>query len=255
MKKFTLKSLLAGTICACGLFLLASCSESPEFESALPDTKTRAEIKPDSIWFEFYNLPDPIYPSQRITFRIFNNGGCMYNQDKLNIRVIDPETRKTLPITYDAANYLYHFFTGSAKHYLLEVSLIGNPEVAASWIFHVTPGVFLKLVPEDRWEYTVPEKDGTVFLQANTVYFYTDDTCTTRVMSLPYPIVVRVHLVKKAIELFSPNVSNLYRDEDVHTAQGASESCSGRLIVTQQTLPSGEYLEDYYEIEVLKVFL
>lgn len=255
MKKFTLKSLLAGTICACGLFLLASCSEAPELESAIPDTETRAEIQPDSIWFEFYNLPETIYPSQRITFRIFSNGDRIYTQDEFNIKVIDLETGKTLPVTYEAPYYMYHFFTGSARNYMLEVSLISDPTVEADRLFHVERGVFLKLVPQDRWEYPVPAEDGSVFLQANTIHFYTDETCTTRIESLPYPIVVRVHLVKKAIELFSPNVSNLYRDEDVHTAQGASESCSGRLIVTQQTLPSGEYLEDYYEIEVLKVFL
>lgn len=252
MKNKTLKTVYLSVLCAFALIALSSCSQAPEFEPALPDTETRAETLPDSIWFEFYKLPEPLFPSQRITFRIFSNGDRMYTQDDFNIRIFDPETGKTLPVTYDAPFYMYHFFTGTARHYVLEVSLIDNPAVCASKVLCVEKGIYLKLVETERWFYQSDETNGVIYLGDTVVHFYTDDSCTERIMSLPKNIWIRVLLVKRAIELFPPDKAHLYRDEEVHIMAGSSEGCPRRLTTTHQTLPTGEQLDDYYEVEFLR---
>lgn len=62
---------------------------------------------------------------------------------------------------------------------------------------------------------------------------------------------IRVRLVKKAVELFPPDKAHFYRDEKVHVPDGSSDACSYRLYIVHQTLPTGEQLDDFYEIEFL----
>lgn len=86
-----------------GLFLLASCSQAPKCDPVLPDADTRAEFtnaQEGPFRLEFYDLPSPVYPSQRITFRVYYNELHSYGYGEhqfVNVRVYNPETGKDSP--------------------------------------------------------------------------------------------------------------------------------------------------------------
>lgn len=259
MMNAAFKTLFASALCAFALISLASCSQVPEFEPALPDTETRVDLtdfEEGPFRLEFYDLPDAIVTSQRLTFRVYYNGIHSYGFDVhqlVNIRVYNPDTGDELSLNEIPAYYQYYFFTGSARRYEIEATLISDPTVKAVFPIHVKPGIYLKIVDREKNFYLSDATNGEIYLGHPVIHFFTDDTCKERIMQLPTSIWVRVLLVKRAIELFPLDKLQLYRDEKVFIPKGSSDGCSYRLTTAHQTLPSGEHFDDYYEVEFLNI--
>lgn len=188
---------------------------------------------------------DSIQPCQRVSFRADWNG-IGYNKDRVTITVVDMRTGESIPVIYDEGYYRYYFFTQNLTNYKISIADVNNPSLSSDYLIYVKPGIFLKLVTTGVFKY-----NDNIDVINHNIYFYKDKDCLYRI-NLPYDITIRVHLFKKAVDLY-PNDLHIYRDVTFPVVKGSPDICRQRLVTIHERLPSGATLDDYYEIEIVNI--
>lgn len=249
-----MKTVTRFLLCAAAL-LLASCSQSPVEEAALPsdqttvapETRANMTFTDGSFKLEFFDYPDAVFSGKKLSFRIYLDEYGLRYDDDVTVEIVDMSDDQPLAVTFDRGMAFFSFWMGNEPGCRIRVTSKWDPTVTSEFDIRAMQGVFLKMVELERHYY---DEAQTLEVAGHGIQFFADKACTQRI-NAPANMTIHVLLHKKAKELF-PTATLLYRDEVVYVGAGWEDTCNYRLTTVHQTLPSGEVLNDYYDIEFLE---